>query len=259
MIRNLKILGLAMGALLAFGAVAASSASAQEHPHDQGLLTSDGPVTLTGEDTGEEQNWFKAFGNEVECPESTYTGHAVKDHAETTKTEEETGEKHELLPSGATEVTVTPHYRQTDDAETANCDVNTPTGTLSATVTMNGCDYEFYDFTTVAENTYSFLADIVCPNGPIIVKVYSGHGHGFEVCRLTIPAQAGLEGFQAKHTTGEADDIDLTGLTDDIFVTEEGLCGHAETTEAEYNLDVTVTGHNEVGNPTPVTITDATS
>lgn len=68
--RNLKALGLAAVAVLAFSAVAASAASAQ-----QGKLTSDGPVTLTGEDTG--VNFFKAFGSEVRCPDSKYTGHTV--------------------------------------------------------------------------------------------------------------------------------------------------------------------------------------
>jgi type 1 fimbria pilin len=46
MIRNLKALGLALFALLALGAVAASTASAQVA--EQGELTSDGTVTLTG-------------------------------------------------------------------------------------------------------------------------------------------------------------------------------------------------------------------
>jgi len=249
MIRNLKILGLAMGALLAFGAVAASSASAQA-----GALTSDGPVTLTGEDTGEGQNWFEAFGNKVECPGSTYTGHAVMSHTETT--EEKT---HQLLESGATEVTVTPHYRQVDDEETANCDVNG--GELSATVNMNGCDYRFYNFLTNPfgndEGTYHFLADLVCPpEKEVEVSVYLGHSHGFRVCLLRLPGQTKLAGFHATHTEGTADDIDLTGRTETIQVTEEGLCGHAEESEGKYNVDVTVKGHNEAGNPTAVTITD---
>ncbi len=47
MIRNLKALGLTLAAVFAMSAIAASAASAQ-----QGTLTSDGPVTLYGTETG---------------------------------------------------------------------------------------------------------------------------------------------------------------------------------------------------------------
>ena len=249
MIRNLKTLGLALMAILALGAVAASTASAQT----LGKITSPGNVTLTGEDTGTKANSFTVFGRGVECPGSTYTGHKVLTHAETTA-----GKTHELLPSGSTEVTVTPHYKQTSGG-TANCDIEP--GGLSATVTMNGCDYRFYDFTTVVtashpEHTYGFLTDIVCPTGKDIeVHAYIGHGHAFQACKTTVQPQTGLHGGTATTTTGAADDIDLTGTITGIKATQSGGCGHAETTEGIYHLDVTVKGHNAAKEPVGVTIT----
>ena len=96
MTRILKALGLALVAVFALSAVAASTASAQ-----QGTLTSDGPVTLTATETGVGQNWFEAFAAKIECPGSTFTGHKVA----TTP--------HTPISSGATEATLTPIWKET--------------------------------------------------------------------------------------------------------------------------------------------------
>src|ERR1044072_3755126 len=71
MIRNLKAPGLALMAVFALTAMAASTASAQ-----QGTLTSDGPVTLIGTETGEpNDNSISMFGTTIRCPGSTHTAH----------------------------------------------------------------------------------------------------------------------------------------------------------------------------------------
>jgi hypothetical protein len=95
MIRNLKALGLALVAVFALSAVAASAASAQ-----QGFITSTGPVTLDGVEDG--TNYFEIHNLEpfgkvrVECPGSTFKGHEVG----STKG----------IPSGAKTATITPNY-----------------------------------------------------------------------------------------------------------------------------------------------------
>ena len=69
MIRNLKALGLALVAVFAMSAMAASASSAS--------VTSDGPFTLTGTETGgTETNYLEAFGLKTKCPGSTSKGEA---------------------------------------------------------------------------------------------------------------------------------------------------------------------------------------
>jgi hypothetical protein len=116
MIRNLKVLGLALVAVLAMSALAASAASAQ-----QGKLTINGGTEVTLDATENGLNAFTAFGAEVECPGSTITGHKIN----TTP--------HTLIPANATEITLTPNF--------VNCVARDSTGTHKATVTMTSCDF----------------------------------------------------------------------------------------------------------------------
>jgi hypothetical protein len=240
MIRNIKALGLAFAAMLCMGAVAASAASAQT----QGVLTSDGPVTLTGENTGEGfDNAFTSQAGNVTCTEGTYTGHKVG------------GE--ELLESGETTATITPKY--------VKCQAHTFFNliTLPATVTMNGCDYVFHVGDKTGEHTYGVSADLVCPSGKHVdIHVYEGEGDEThsenEVCAVSIEPQNSLSGEDTHltHTT-EGDDIDLTGSFENIQSEYEGsACGEGTDNEAELHTDVTIEGHNAEGGDTGVTITD---
>jgi hypothetical protein len=135
--RNLKALGLALVALFAMNAVVASAASAQT----LGKITSNGPVTLKGTETGVGLNRLTAFGTNIECPGSTYTGHKTN----TVST---------ALTSGETSVTIRPTY------------INCFQGGNPVTVDMNGYHYAFHHFTTTPENalhTYGVTVDIVGP------------------------------------------------------------------------------------------------
>lgn len=221
MTRNLKVLGLALVAAFAMSAVVASAASAQI-----GKITSDGPVTLKGTETGGVgANSFTAFGATVECPGSTYTGHKVI----TTP--------HTLIPSGSTEATITPKY------------VNCVTGGNPATIDMNGCDYVFRDATTVSAGTWGVTVDIVCPVGQVI-KITGG------ACTVEVPAQTGKTGFHLSNTPANAstkDDIDLT-LT--ISTLTAHTCLGLKTNSAVQHIDVTIKGFNSLGEETGVTISD---
>ena len=143
MTSKLKALGPAFAAILVLSAVMASGASAQ-----QGTLTSDGPFTLTATETGVGQNWIEAFNLRIECPGSTYTGHkiAVTPHA--------------LIPSGTTETTLTPQWKETSNGN-PNC--KAPGIGITATFDMNGCDFVArIGETTGGGDTYGVKFSVVC-------------------------------------------------------------------------------------------------
>jgi hypothetical protein len=233
MIRNFKALGLALAAVFALSAVAASAASATN-----GQFTSDGSMTLTGTETGTELNYLEAFGQKVECPGTTYTGHAVNST--------------NLLPSGSTTATITPHYKD----EANNCRA---AGGLFMTVTESGCDFVFHAGEKVSTHTYKVTADVVCAGANVIsIHVYLDEAHEIPLCTLTVGSQNGLAGLHLKHTTSPADDIDLEGKVTTLKITRDaGTCGAQKTVEnGVFNFDVTMQGHNSLGEPTAVTVTD---
>lgn len=252
MIRNVKALGLALMAVFAFSALSASAASAQ-----QGKLTSDGSVTLTGTEVGEavNNNYFQNGLGKVTCPGSTYTGHRVLTHTQTTE-----GKTHERLQSGDTTATITPHYATKCFAHIAVL------GTRPVTVTPNGCDFVFHiGQTTPAENkegTYGVVAALVCPpEKDIEVHVYKSgsveHPAGDSICTITIKPQEGIEGAHLKHTTGAPHDFDLIGTFTNIHEEHTGtLCGTGTSGEAKLATNLTIDGLNSAGGSTEVTITD---
>lgn len=216
MIRNLRILGVALVGAVALCAAAASSASAQP-----GVFTSDGPVTWTGTETSGE-NKFEMFGIVVQCPGSTYAGHKVA------------ATPHAFIPNGATEVTITPKF--------VNCKVGKNAGDIE----MHGCDFELWGpNTTVTAGTYTVMTDIVCPTGAEII-VEGG------LCKVHVPAQVGLAGLFLTNTP-TADDIDLVGSITNVTA-ESCLGNHTEA--AVFKADLTIKGHDSSGANTGVTITD---
>ncbi len=235
MIRNLKALGLALVAVFAMSAMTASAASAS------GVLTSDGPVTLDGVDTGEfgsGANALTAFGNEVECENSTYTGHKYN------------VTPHTFIESGESTATITPNYKN------GKC----VAAGFPATVQTAGCDYVFHIGEVAKDNegnpisgTYEVTADLVCEGGSVVyVEAFAGESHGFRVCTDTITSQSGLEG--TAHLTNTEGDIDLTGDFEGIVASQSGLCGAGNTEEGVLHTDVTITGTNEEGGATSISI-----
>jgi hypothetical protein len=216
MTRNLKVLGLALMAVFALSAVAASAASAE------GVITSDGSVTLKGTEIAAGPNKLEAFGATVECPGSTYTGHKIN------------VTPHELIPNGANAVTINPTY------------INCHEGSNPITVDMNGCDYGFHGATRVSTGTYSILADVVCPTGASI-EVTGGF------CTVKIGAQTNKAGFHLTDTgSGTSNDLDLTGSITTLHATACG--GLLSTNEAKESNNVTIKGFNGAGTETGVTV-----
>lgn len=243
MTRNLKAIGLALMAAFALSAVAASAASAQV-----GQLTAPEPVTLTGTEIAGKVNALTSPLGSVTCPGSTYTGHAVLTHSQTTE-----GKKHELIKTPVSEVTVTPKYIE--------CRAHIPIlGTRPVTVLMTGCDFDIEaGETTGGEHTYAATAQLTCPPNVEphveIFKAGSEHTVGNRVCTITFAEQY-VTGAHLKHTTLPNDDIDLEGTFTGIKEKHEGtLCGTGEGT-ASLDINVTIKGHNALGEDIPVTVTD---
>lgn len=247
MIRNLKALGLALVAVFALSAVVASAASAQ-----QGKLTSDGPVTLTADETGVGQNWFEAFGLKVECPGTTITGHAYN------------VTPHGLIPNGATTATLTPHFNDHPDG----CHV-TP-GPFVATVDDVGCDFVAHIGSTTGgvAGTYGVTFDLVCNEvgKEITVTIWTTAADltakKTPMCILHIKQQNGLVGAHA--TNGSGGHINIAGLITGIHVTKTGTGTHAilcpgavqTTSTAKFNIDTTVTGKNAEGGATGISLSE---
>ncbi|MGC1851388.1 MAG: hypothetical protein WA687_02980 [Solirubrobacterales bacterium] len=246
MIRSLKILVLALVAALAMSAGGLSTALAQE---EQGLLTSEKstPVTLTAKETGGAgANALTAFGAKAECPGSTYTGHKynVTPHA--------------LILSGATRVTLTPHYKQ------ENCIV---AGIWRMTVEMNGCDYvlNIGETTPIGneEGTYGVTTDIVCPGGKSIAitmyKTEPKHDNDEPFCILKLKEQAGLKGAHATDLGNGY--IDIAGTFEGIHIDKAGIeapffCPNQTTSTGKLDVDLTVEAVNGTGDPTAISISD---
>jgi ribosomal protein L31 len=238
MIRNLKALGLALVAVFAMSAVAASAASAQ-----QGHLTSDGNVTLDITEIAGELNALTAFGAKTECPGTTLTGHKYN------------VTPHTFIPSGETTATVTPDYNAT------NCHATEGATVHKATVTQNGCDYVFHIGSTVAADQYSLTVDIECTSGPIVVDVYAFANSelGGVQCEVKTGTQTGLTGpTLTDETNGH---LKINGTFTGIHVerhspTGAAACPDATVTNGEFHINATITGTNEAGTSTEVSISE---
>ena len=222
----------------------ATDISLVEVPEQDVALTADGPVTLTGTETGVSQNWFEAFAAKIECPGSTFTGHKVA----TTP--------HTPISSGATAATLTPIWKESSGGA-PNCKV--PSLSLTATIDMNGCDYVVQlGGATEAEDQYAVEFSIVCPEGKQIeVTWWTGSHANATFCSIDVPAQSGLKGATATDTTNGTVDIQgtITGIT--ATKTKHGagvLCPHEQTSTAKLAIDMTVKGDNPAGGATPITM-----
>jgi hypothetical protein len=242
MTHNLKAFGLVLAAILALSAISASAASAQA-----GKLTSTGPVTLKATQTGEaKENQDEAFGLTVRCPNLIYTGHKVN------------VTPHEAIPSGASEITITPHYG-------ACTGLGFPT-----TINMNSCDYAFDIKETVAGGTDEYNVDttIKCAAGLHIKKTMfttTAYNWSEVFCEVEITEKAtAYTGLVFKDTTNGFGDIRGTiggveehkrpGSHSSIF------CPAPETTTTTgtIKLDITVEGRNPTtGTQTNISLSHA--
>ncbi|HET9396290.1 MAG TPA: hypothetical protein VFO36_09555 [Nitrospiraceae bacterium] len=204
MIRNLKVLGLAIAAVLALSAVMASAAMAAE------FTASSYPATITGSNTkGSEV--FKTEGGNVEC-NSHFVSHSQS--------------------AASSTLTVTPTY--------TSCDAF---GFLSATVNTEECSYVFHATDTITETEpvhrhyWRHHVDVVCPTGQSIKVTAS-------TCKAEIKSQTGLTTVKTENIAGGSVTVtpDVSGIA--YTVTQDGfLCpfgGTGNKTDGKYTGDVTV-------------------
>jgi hypothetical protein len=155
---NPKTLGLALAAVLASGAIAASAAQAEK------------PAQLTAE-----AGTVKIDGNQ------TKPGTLVR------LARKFTCEKFEVIAAAANGATtiegVVPVFAVCKDEV-----VEKP-----VTINMNGCTFTFH-LTADAkspEDTWTMVWDLACPAGPALFTIYNNAGHTEVLCKYHFPAQTG--------------------------------------------------------------------
>jgi hypothetical protein len=227
MIRNLKAFSLALAAVFAMSAVAASAASAEV----QGWFTAESyPAHIDGADrVGEPSRFTGLFGISLTCTTTTYTA---------------------SISAAVTELTVTPTF--------ANCS----SGNRTMTVTMNSCDLVFTDATAPTTNSddWTIKSDLTCESGnKVEVHIYGENEHPHAVgglwCTLTIEGGAGqnknLTGLKVKNTTTASPkkDVDIDGTVLNIRTQTHGTCSAGLTINFNGEIDthITATGTTALG------------
>ncbi len=221
MIRNLKVLGLALGAVFAFSAMAASSASAIDT-----FTTSAGASdTVTGVS---HDNVFNITGPEakVECTTSHFSGTIANNSAHAT-----------ITPTYTGIIGETPHN---------NPECNGPFGSTAA-VNMTTCDYDLTGTTTGSDSGTDATISITCTTAGDEIMVTTSLG-----AVLKIPAQTPTSGgvtYTNEGLTKVKVKATATGIT--YTCSTAFLCGLAgiatEGNTADYNGTVIVgstTGKN---------------
>jgi hypothetical protein len=217
MIRNFKALALALVAVFAMSAIAASVASATA-----GTLTAEGRTVIgTGEQVGEHELMFTdhplsggGFAT-TKCKKATFTGTAG-------------------VTDGATSVTVHPEYKE--------C---TAFG-QPATITTTGCDYLLH-FGTPTAGGWHVVTDIVC-TGNSVIRIVTG------TCDIHIKSQTGLTTSEATNSGGASTAMDLllhtniTGIKYTVTKDPIGcpLSGIGDFSNGDYRGTTTVKAHDKI-------------
>jgi len=205
MTRNLKALGLALVAVFAMSAMAASAAQAESTAY----LTAgsaEKPVTIEGVQTT--ANVFGRSGRTVTCETANFAGGTVE--------------------GSVTELTVVPEY--------ANCHSVVLGTKFPATVTMNSCDYQFTG--TKVGSAYTVRSDLECSKDgdQVEIHVYSNAEHTSVLCTIDIPEQTNLDTITLTNSSGVTpDDVNADINVGGITSTETNpglLCGPTETSSS---------------------------
>jgi hypothetical protein len=210
MTRNLKALGLALVAVFAMSAIAASAAQAEGAPS---LTPASYPAWLTTTAEGN-QVYTTDTGQKVEC--TTVTGQATIEKAGV----------------GDTSVTST-------DIKYSGCNALIGTSTLPATVDMTGCDFKFSGGKTdPADSTHYTNAAVAieCPvgvTGPDVTIFSSAANHtaGTALCHITVWNSVTAGSVTYTNVAGATNTVTLKSVGIQNPVTRSGslLCGNPAT------------------------------
>jgi hypothetical protein len=208
MTRNLKALGLVALAAVAASAVVASTASATK------FTAATYPVHVTGKDVGPANDKFTGGGQVVECDVDTFTS---------------------ALVQKATELTVAPTYDKCKKA-----------GGGPATITPNGCHYEF-EVESGMENEWDGNMSLRCPAGSLFeIHTYANdadHVAKKSNCTLAFGTQFFRKAVKYTNETATGSII-LEGTIKEIKGEIHGACSFGFTLkiDGEYHLGATVEG-----------------
>ncbi len=226
MTSNLKLLGLALAAVLALGAISASGASAATEPIAH--VFCDGyPCFVTGEQPAAEKHKFVTAAGAIECEVAKFASSEI------------TGP--------TTGLTITPTQEK--------CVLhNNLTGTTDpATVTNNGCDYKYTVHFHETKKGGGVVADqfsgdfhIICPEGKKIeFHVFKNEAHTELKCTYQVEATT-VDNIDYKDETTSAIELTTTESPTSIKRTSGTLlnCG-AENQTQKYTGSVTTKCENK--------------
>lgn len=224
MVRKLRALGLAVGALFAMSALVASAAQA-ETPAQFNATSYPSILTVEAKAT---QTFTAGTLPAITCE---------KVSGEATVSEE---------TSTITGVNV----------EYTECEADLFGGT-AATVNFNGCDYVFHAGTMEGTSTSTGSADLVCPEGKEVVINASG------LCTVRIPGQTELGPITFHNEpAGEGTPehwVRMSPNVSGIASSHSGFCGSGSDAVGTYTGDVAVKGFEDVedeeGSPVGVEVT----
>ena len=218
MIRKLKVLGLALGAVFALSATMASGASAVDifTVENGGVNT----AVLTGESAN---NLFKITGAgfEIKCGVSRFAG---------------------TVTNGASTATIFPTYYQTTPG--TKC----PTTLGNALVKMNGCDYDLTGSTTGSDGGSADATVSITCTSPNVIEIQGPLG-----CTVSIPQQTPTSGgvTYANEGAGATRAVTVTATSTGITYTATNACTlvgiNTHGNDADYTGTVTVKGFVDNG------------
>ena len=233
MIRNLKALGLALVAVFAMSAVAASAA----HATAASFSWDSGTAKLTGTAATVAEGGTQKF---------TITGGALWTSCDTVyATAEVTG-------TSASSITTTGGITYTNTAEENAGEKHTCTNSVGGKVNVSttDCNYRFNAGETVTASSSKGNVDIVCPAGSAGITVNSPG-----LCLIHIFAQNGIGPVNYSTMAGPPEDVTIEPAVTNITYTHTGLCGNATKADGTYTGKVTVKAENASGTQTNGTVT----
>jgi hypothetical protein len=192
MIRNLKVLGLAFVAVLAFGAVMASAASAS-------FDSSAKETVLSGSQPEGEPHEFEVEAGKTECETAKF--HSL---SSATTTGPITGVEQEDGQFSTDSITIEPVYE--------NCE-NNLLGNM--VVEMNDCDYNFTTGAAREDGGIEGKVEVKCHEGGEIEV----RATGSTICSITVPAQQ-VGGIAYYNESGK---VNVVSTVSELKYTQHGV------------------------------------
>jgi hypothetical protein len=220
MIRNLKVLGLALAAVFATSAVAASAASAAPAKFTAGVGAGE-TAEIKGGQIGADT--FHIGVRTYTCATATVQGEAL------------------TVGPESTEVTLTPTY--------GTCHTVILGVTRTLTVTTNGCAYRFNATKNTGGHAFSTDLHIECPAGKKIeIHVYDTHNAN-TLCTYDIEPQTILDAVELTNVGGNVV-ADITEAEVELHNTIPNvLCNSSTNPVLIYTGEDQVEAFGEAGNP----------